>query len=79
MRKAGAKASNSVCSKTDSLVVAEDAGSKLEKAQARGITQLSEAQLLELLEDESDPSKNVLDKNHIHAISYLCVGFSNTS
>jgi DNA ligase (NAD+) len=31
--------------------VGEDAGSKLEKAEALGISQLSEAQLLEMLED----------------------------
>jgi len=51
IEKAGGKVTNSVSSKTNYLVVGEDAGSKLEKAQALGITQLSEAQLLELLED----------------------------
>ena len=51
IEKAGGKVTNSVSSKTDYLVVGEDAGSKLEKAQELGITQLSEAQLLELLED----------------------------
>jgi DNA ligase (NAD+) len=47
----GGKVTNSVTKKTDYLVVGEDAGSKLEKAQELGITQLSESQLLELLED----------------------------
>ena len=51
IEKVGGKVTNSVSSKTDYLVVGEDAGSKLEKAQTLGITELSEAQLLELLED----------------------------
>ncbi|MBD0346907.1 MAG: NAD-dependent DNA ligase LigA, partial [Coleofasciculus sp. Co-bin14] len=51
IEKAGGKVTNSVSSKTDYVVVGEEAGSKLEKAQALGITQLSEAQLLELLKD----------------------------
>lgn len=51
IEKVGGKVTNSVSSKTDYLVVGEEAGSKLEKAQVLGITQLSEAQLLELLED----------------------------
>ena len=51
IEKAGGKVTNSVSSKTDYLVVGEEAGSKLEKARALGITQLSEVQLLELLED----------------------------
>ncbi|GET37586.1 NAD-dependent DNA ligase LigA [Microseira wollei] len=49
IQKAGGKVTNSVSCKTDYLVVGEDAGSKLEKAQALGIAQLDEAQLLEML------------------------------
>ncbi|MBW4690849.1 MAG: NAD-dependent DNA ligase LigA [Lyngbya sp. HA4199-MV5] len=49
IQAAGGKVTDSVSKKTDYLVVGEDAGSKLEKAQALGIAQLSEAELLELL------------------------------
>ncbi|AFZ17134.1 NAD-dependent DNA ligase LigA [Allocoleopsis franciscana] len=51
IEKAGGKVTGSVSAKTDYLLVGEEAGSKLEKAQALGIPQLSEAQLLEMLED----------------------------
>jgi DNA ligase (NAD+) len=51
IQNAGGKVTNSISSKTDYLVVGEEAGSKLEKAEALGISQLSEAQLLEMLED----------------------------
>jgi len=54
LEKAGGKVTNSISSKTNYLVVGEDAGSKLEKAQELGITQLSEAQLLELLDGSYD-------------------------
>jgi DNA ligase (NAD+) len=49
IQKAGGKITDSVSKKTDYLVVGEDAGSKLEKAQELGITTLSEAQLLEIV------------------------------
>ncbi|EHC19612.1 DNA ligase [Fischerella thermalis JSC-11] len=49
IEKAGGKVTDSVSKKTDYLVVGENAGSKLAKAEALGITQLSEAQLLEIL------------------------------
>jgi DNA ligase (NAD+) len=50
IRKAGGKVTDSVSKKTDYLVVGEDAGSKLEKAQSLGVKTLSEAELLELLQ-----------------------------
>ena len=49
IKKAGGKVTESVSKKTDFLVVGADAGSKLEKAQSLGIKQLSEAELLEML------------------------------
>jgi DNA ligase (NAD+) len=49
IEQAGGKVTGSVSRATDYLVVGENAGSKLEKAQSLGITQLSEAQLLALL------------------------------
>jgi len=52
IQDAGGKVTDSVSKKTNYLVVGEDAGSKLEKAQMLGISCLSEAQLLELLKDE---------------------------
>jgi DNA ligase (NAD+) len=49
IQNAGGKVTDSVSKKTDYLVVGEDAGSKLEKAQALGIALLSEADLLQLV------------------------------
>jgi DNA ligase (NAD+) len=53
IQKAGGKVTESVSKKTNYLVVGEEAGSKLEKAQSLGITQLSEAELLDLLETQA--------------------------
>ncbi|MEM1168135.1 MAG: NAD-dependent DNA ligase LigA [Cyanobacteria bacterium P01_H01_bin.35] len=49
IQNAGGKVTSSVSSKTDFIVVGEDAGSKLEKAEKLGVKQLSEAELLEML------------------------------
>ena len=49
IQNAGGKITGSVSAKTSYVVVGEDAGSKLVKAEELGITQLSEAQLLELI------------------------------
>jgi DNA ligase (NAD+) len=46
---AGGKVTHSVSSKTDYVVVGDNPGSKLTKAQKLNITQLTETQLLELL------------------------------
>ena len=49
IQKNGGKVTDSISKKTDFLVVGADAGSKLEKAQNLGISQLTEAQLLSML------------------------------
>ncbi|MDX2240872.1 MAG: NAD-dependent DNA ligase LigA [Leptolyngbyaceae cyanobacterium bins.302] len=49
IQQAGGKVTDSVSKKTDYVVVGEDAGSKLDKAQALGITLLSESELLALI------------------------------
>lgn len=51
IQAAGGKVTGSVSAKTNYVVVGAEAGSKLDKAESLGITQLSEAQLLELLAD----------------------------
>ncbi len=53
IEQAGGKVTGSVSKKTDYVVVGEDAGSKLAKAEALGVAQLSEAQLLALVEGEA--------------------------
>ena len=49
IQKSGGKITESVSKETDFLVVGADAGSKLDKAQNLGISQLTEAQLLAML------------------------------
>ncbi|MDB9483101.1 NAD-dependent DNA ligase LigA, partial [Dolichospermum circinale CS-537/05] len=49
IQKYGGKITDSISKKTNYLVVGADAGSKLEKAQNLGISQLTEAELLAML------------------------------
>jgi DNA ligase (NAD+) len=49
IQKSGGKITDSISKKTDFLVVGAEAGSKLEKAQNLGISQLTEAELLAML------------------------------
>lgn len=50
LRRAGANVTDSVSQKTDYLIVGEDAGSKLDKAQKLGVKTLNEAEFRKLLE-----------------------------
>jgi len=52
IQTAGGKVTSAVSSKTDYLLVGDDAGSKLAKAEKLGVAQISEAGLLALLERE---------------------------
>jgi len=49
IQKFAGKVSNSISKNTDYLVVGENAGSKLAKAEKLGVTQLSEEELLEMV------------------------------
>jgi DNA ligase (NAD+) len=49
IEQAGGKVTSSISKKTDYLLIGENAGSKLAKAEKLGIPQLTEAELLELL------------------------------
>ena len=60
VEQAGGKVTGSVSKKTDYVVVGEDAGSKLEKAQSLKITQLSEADLVALLTPSPEQSNSDL-------------------
>jgi DNA ligase (NAD+) len=57
IEQAGGQVTGSVSKKTDYLLAGEEAGSKLDKAQALGIKQLSEAQLLALLSGDAAPER----------------------
>ena len=50
IESAGGKVTDSISRNTNYLVVGEKAGSKLKKAQSLGITCISEAEMLQLLE-----------------------------
>ena len=52
IQKFAGKVSNSISISTDYLVVGENAGSKLSKAEKLGITQLSEEQLLSMINEQ---------------------------
>ena len=47
----GARPASSVSKKTDYLIIGENAGSKLTKAQTLGVTTLTEQQFLQMLAD----------------------------
>jgi DNA ligase (NAD+) len=53
IEKAGGKVTNSVSKKTDYVVIGEDAGSKLAKAEKLAIKQLNEGELLAMVKEEN--------------------------
>ncbi len=54
IKKLGGKISSSVSKKTDYLLLGEDAGSKLEKARGLGIKEMSEEDLLKILQSSEN-------------------------
>ncbi len=57
IEQGGGKVTSSISAKTDYIVVGENPGSKLDKAQKLGITQISEAELIALQHCSSVPAK----------------------
>ncbi len=58
LERLGAKVSSSISRKTTGLIVGRDGGSKLDKARALGVPELSEAEFLALIIKNEDTGKN---------------------